>query len=56
MRGGNGILVIVIGLMILWAVVNGAGPCLGGAFACLTKGGARAATTTTPASASQPVH
>jgi hypothetical protein len=59
MRGANGLLIIVIGLLILWAVVNGAGPCLGGALACLTKGvtpAARATTTTVPTSASQPVH
>jgi hypothetical protein len=34
-RGGGGILVLIIGLLVLWAAINGAGPCLGGAFACL---------------------
>lgn len=45
MKGANGILLIAIGLLIIWAIVKGAGPCLGGALNCLF--GATSATATT---------
>jgi len=38
MRGANGILLIAIGVLVIWAIVAGAGPCLGGALQCFVGG------------------
>ena len=39
MNSGNGMLLVIIGLVILWAVISGGGPCFGGFVNCLATSG-----------------